>query len=161
MRRVVVIVPIAAFCLFGTCCEETSGPPPSAAAPAGASFIDDELTPELIIGAVVANKSEAARQAEIANWVGKWIPEPGWFSTVEKRSEEQGRTVLWFKHSASALIGGSFLIGLDVVDANGLDANKVLQVSYTGRIDKIEVFTGGPVPEVKMVIRNGKLLKLK
>lgn len=132
-------------------CEE-SGPPPSCVPPPGATILDPDVTPEMVLIGVV-KKGVGAPMTDV------WIPEPGWFGTIDRLSEEHGRTVAWIKYPSSPIIGGSFLIGVDIVEAGGRDLSSVRQIEFTGRIEKAECAMVGPIPECKIVVRNAKILK--
>jgi len=150
------LIPILSLALAR--CEE-AGPPPSVTPPAGATLLNPEVTPEMIVASVLSVKGEAAKKAAAAQWVDQWIVSPGWFGSIERLSEEQGRTVAWLKYSASAMIGGSFLVGVDVAEAGGRDLTNARQIEFTGRIEKIEYGMAGPILEFKIVVRNGRILK--
>jgi len=139
-------------------CEEGSdGPPPSSTPPAGARLLDADVTPESIVSSVMAAKGEEKRLAAAAQWADQWITGEGWYGTIEKFGEENGRPTIWFKHSASPIIGGSFWVGVEVVDCKK-DVRTLRDLSFTGRIEKVKIQTGGPFPEVQISIRNGKVL---
>lgn len=150
--------PLVLAVLVTTACEEEE-PPLTTMPPAGAKFVDAEITPEAIVNNVLMTKGDEARRAAAASWANQWIASPGWEGSIEKLSEEHGRPVAWIKYSGNAMMGGSFLVGIDVVDAGGRDMGRVRHIEYTGRIEKVEYGIAGPFPEFKIVIRNAKILK--
>ncbi|MBC7770936.1 MAG: hypothetical protein H7210_00440 [Pyrinomonadaceae bacterium] len=140
-------------------CEE-AGPPPSTVPPADARFLEPEYEPMMIVNSVLAAKGDEKKRAAAAQWADLWIAEPGWFGAIDRLSEEKGRTVAWIKYTGSPIMGGSFLVGVDVVDPNGRELKAGREIEFTGRIEKVEYGMVGPIPEFKIVVRNGKILKL-
>lgn len=128
------------------------------APPPGAKFLDPGITPESVLAEVMSVRG-VDNQREIADgFKDKWIPSPGWEGTIEKLANERGKTFMWFHRPAPTLIGGgSFLVAAEL-PVNDRDVQMRQVVTFTGRIDDVQVIMAGPIPEFRIIVRDARVL---
>lgn len=156
MQELVSIGIVAIF--FGAAgCEQTESSDVTASTtpPADARYIEAEVTPEALAGWVWSHKGNDARREAAAEWSNFWIPEPGWFGTVDRVDELDSSTNVWFNYPAHALMGGSFWVAVEFPGMHPLEPAQ--GVTFSGRIEKIEYLTPSGVPELRIIVRNATL----
>ncbi len=160
MMRNVTRLGLCAGVLVMAACEQTvpEGNTVSTTPPAGARFIEAEFGPEAMASTVWSVKGDSARQKAADQWAEMWIPEPGWLGTVEKLEEKDSSTNVWFSYPAPPMAGGSFWVA---VEFPGLTEklSPARDVSFTGRIEKVEVLQPAGMPEIRIIVRNAKMIK--
>jgi hypothetical protein len=160
MMNLVTRAGLGAVVVVMAACEQTvpEGRTASTAPPAGARFIEAEFGPEAMASTVWSVKGEAARKKAAEQWAGMWIPEPGWIGTVEKLEEKDASTNVWFSYPAPAMAGGQFWVA---VEFPGLTEklSPARDVTFTGRIEKVEVLKPAGMPEIRIIVRNAKYIK--
>ncbi len=116
-------------------------------------MVPAEIDHAAIISSVVSVRGEEARREAQAQWKDMWVPAGAWLCTVEQRKPLKGDHInLGFRFSASAMIGGEYWIAADV--PGGTEAIVGEAVKIGGRIEEVQYITAGPVPSVKIVMRN-------
>jgi hypothetical protein len=148
-----LLIAIAATGLAGAC-DELSGPRPPNPPPANATF--ENSGPD----ALLAEAMQAVRGTEGSVRVfavDRWIAPPGWEGGVEKVHEDGSKTVLWLQRPASITMGGSYQIAVEL-PRNDKDVQMRDQVTFTGQIEKVQISYAAPVPDIKIVIREGNVL---
>lgn len=143
-------------------CDKLSPPDPAlegTTPPAGANVVPTEVDHGAIISSVITVKGDEARRAAQDQWRNVWVAAGAWMCTVEQRKPLKGNHVnLGFRFSASPLIGGEYWIAADVPD--GTEAQVGEQVTIGGRIEEVQYITAGPVPSVRIVMRNVSVKRL-
>jgi hypothetical protein len=86
-----------------------------------------------------------------------WIPEPGWLGTVEKMEQKDFSTNVWFSYPASPIVGGNFWVAVEF-PGNTREVRTTNNLTFTGRIEKIDIVQPTGAPEVRIVVRNAKIL---
>lgn len=134
-------------------CEDSgAGDAASTTPPAGAQFIEAEVTPEALAGWVWGHRGSDARRDAAATWADYWVPAPGWFGTVERVEDAADSTKAWFTYAAPANMGGNFWVAVEFPTMPRLAPAQ--GVTFSGRIEKVEYLTPSGVPELRIVIRN-------
>lgn len=125
--------------------------------PAGATILPAESTPEAEVSAVLSVRGADARRAAADQYVGQWLPAGGWRGTVERVTQEGEQTALRIRYNASAMVGGEFWVVV-VVDQNRQDVKPANMIDFRGRIDEFEANFAGPVPNIRIVVRDADVL---
>lgn len=159
MMRRAATVGACALVLAIAACEQTvpEGSNSPSAPPADAAFLEEGFGPEGMASTVWMEKTDDARKKAADQWAGMWIPEPGWVGTVEKVEEKGTGTNVWFMYPASPIVGGHFWVAAEFP---GLmeRLTPARDVFFTGRIEKVEVLKPTGAPEIRIVVRNAKML---
>jgi hypothetical protein len=155
IKRMVMLLSLATVGLMS--CEETVTPTRSAAAPpAGAKFLEPEITPDEVAASVWSAKGDSAMKSAAAQWANIWIPEPGWFGNVERVEESDTGTKVWFQYSAPALFGGSYWVAAEFPGEVG-KFRPAMGVTFTGRIEQVEALKPNTL-NIRIIVRDAKVV---
>ena len=158
VRTVFLAIGAAAMTLAAGC-EQTESVDVTASTtpPAGARYMEAEVTPEALASWVCSHKGHDARREAAAEWANIWIPEPGWVGTVERVEERDSSVNVWLSYPANPMIGGNFWVAVEFPGIH--DLRPAQTATFTGRVEKVEYLTPTGVPELRIVVRNATLKK--
>jgi hypothetical protein len=128
--------------------------PASSGPPAGAQFLLPKHT-ALFIMSSVSGAKDRDRDAVAADFIGKWVPEPGWTGEIkEVKVENDGQTSLrmWMT-TPSTFMGGGFWV-VAVIPGPDPDITTKDNVWVQGVVDNIQVLNdGSPIPMCRIVLK--------
>jgi hypothetical protein len=129
--------------------------PASSGPPAGAQFLPPKCTP-LVIMSSVSGAKKADRDEAAAEFIGMWVPEPGWTGEIkEVKVEEDGQTSLriWMTTPSSFMGGGFWVVAL--IPGPDPDITTRDNVWVQGVIKNVQVLNdGSPIPMCRIVLED-------
>ena len=128
--------------------KSSGGPPPDA------EFVTDP--PLAIIGAASAGRTPAQQQASRDQFVGLWVPEPGWEGPVEEITNESSGVALRLLCRAAGVVGGEYWIIAIVGDDHGCKKGDTVHVQ--GKIREVRTIMSGPSVVHRIVLEDARVL---
>jgi hypothetical protein len=143
--------------MIGACEQSAPAGSTSSTPPADAKYIEEGIEPVGVASSVWSQKGDDARKKAAEQWAGLWIPAPGWEGTVEKLEYTDGGTNVWFSYAAMPQMGGNFWVAAEF-PGNTREIREAQSLEFTGRIEKVELLRPAGTLQVRIVVRNAKIL---
>jgi hypothetical protein len=152
----VIIVVIAAAVGVGIMVQKKNAaatPPTPAGPPADAQFIPAEMQPGDVVGSIMR------KNAGTSQYIGMWIPEPGWDMGVDdmEKASDGGWALKQYRAEHAGALGGGYWLLAGVPFET--EVKKGDHVFISGKIEKVESYNdGGITPAYRIVVRPAKAI---
>lgn len=144
-----------------------SNPPPAAPVlaavpPPDARFLEAGTTAEGVMFSVSSLRKKADQEVAATQFVGLWVPEPGWESEVVDVTEEAGGTAIrMYTTTGSGLHSGFHIVAVVQEEPDNLGFGNGDRATVQGRIDKVEVLDGSVTPMPRILLKPARVLSFQ
>ena len=139
--------------------REKPAPPARAASsgpPADAEYVGD--SPLAVLSAGSSGKTPGQRSAAADEFIGKWVPAPGWEGPIEEITQEPKGTALRLLMQEPKIIGGSYWIIAVVGPDHGCKKGDTVRVQ--GRITDVSMRSGPALTIInRIVLEDARVLR--
>jgi hypothetical protein len=159
VAALIVVGLLAAGVLYQVMNREQPGAaarPSSSGPPANAEYVSD--SPLAVLAAGSAGKTAAARSAAADEFIGRWVPEPGWEGPIEEITKESQGVALRLLIHEPKIVGGEYWIIAIVGDDHGCKKGDTVHVQ--GKIKDIssKLVPGTPSIVSRIVLEEARVI---